>query len=82
MLLATGQDQSVADPQGFRACNSTATGDDSACCGVSDTYSKNGYCFDIGGFMYRGACTDINWNAQACFQLCRNGFYHLALIIF
>lgn len=76
------QDQPVADPQSFRTCNSIATGVNGACCGVSDTCSKNGYCFGIGGFMYRGVCTEIDWNAQACFRLCRIGFYHLALITF
>jgi len=54
-------------------CNTTASGVHSACCGLGDPCTKNGYCFGGSGVMYRGACTDPSWLSDQCCPQCRDG---------
>ena len=63
----------VPDHFTYTPCNQTVTGVDSACCGSGDPCSPNGYCFGSAGYVYRGGCTDINWDTDACCPSCRNG---------
>ena len=63
----------------YTPCNQTATGVDSACCGSGDPCSANGYCLGSAGYVYRGGCTDINWDADECCPSCRNGTKYFVL---
>ncbi|KAF6238080.1 hypothetical protein HO173_003714 [Letharia columbiana] len=62
----------IPDSSDYTPCNITATGIDSACCESGDPCSANGYCFGNAGYVYRGGCTDINWDADECCPSCRN----------
>lgn len=68
----------VSDSWHYTPCSSTANGVDSACCDENDVCSSTGFCLGRGGYMYRGACTDSSWNAEACCQECRNSMYQLS----
>ena len=57
----------------YTPCIQTATGVDSACCASGDPCSPNGYCFGSAGYVYRGGCTDINWDADGCCPSCISG---------
>lgn len=51
-------------------CNSGAG--PSACCGKDAVCLGNGACLS-GGHISRGSCTDIDWQAGACFPFCHGG---------
>ncbi len=70
----------VSDQEGdnYTPCNSTANGVDSACCDKDDVCSSSGYCLGRSGYMYRGACTDPSWNAEACSQECKDSKHPIA----
>ena len=63
---------SIPDSFDYTPCNLTATSEDSACCNSNDPCSPNGYCFGTAGYIYRGGCTDVNWDADECCPSCRN----------
>lgn len=64
-------DSSVAKQ--YVACNSTAGINGSACYDPEDICSTNGLCFGTANFMYRGGCTDKDWNSSNCASLCTQG---------
>ncbi|KAF2421163.1 hypothetical protein EJ08DRAFT_738318 [Tothia fuscella] len=41
----------------------------SACCSTGQTCTTHGLCFD-NGYLARGACTDKNWDNEACPKYC------------
>ena len=63
----------ILDPNNYLPCNLTATDNHSACCDSRDPCTVNGYCFGSAGYVYRGGCTDINWDADECCPNCRFG---------
>ena len=58
--------------QSYVPCDTTS-GEHSACCASGDQCTVNGYCFGSAGYMYRGGCTDINWQSPNCAPRCRDG---------
>ena len=61
----------ISSKHDMQACNSTANGGDSGCCGSKDVCTTKGYCFSSTvGFMYRGGCTNPVWNPEVCFPEC------------
>ena len=70
-------DKSVASSRGFilEPCNATAAAglDGSACCDLRNSVCMtNGYCFGSQNLVYRGGCTDANWNSPQCPANCLN----------
>ena len=59
---------------GYVPCG-TEDGPHSACCGAGDGCSTSGLCQGNAGYMYRGGCTDSNWEAEQCASLCQNSKY-------
>ncbi len=52
-------------------CNSTTQF--SACCDAADFCLANHLCFSSTNLLlWRGSCTDPNWNSPECPQYCRN----------
>jgi hypothetical protein len=54
-------------------CNASSTG--SHCCGNNDACLESGYCFYQGARrngIYRGGCTDQNWESAACPYYCQD----------
>ena len=68
-------EDAVSDRWGYVLCNSTANAVHSTCCAGGDLCTLEGYCFGHEGYMYRGACTDSSWEAQACCSSCRGRRY-------
>ncbi|KAF2810772.1 uncharacterized protein BDZ99DRAFT_570090 [Mytilinidion resinicola] len=68
-------DGSFPTDYAYEAC----TGDQfSSCCipAEGDLCLSNGLCqFGKGGYVFRGACSDKNWNSPNCFQHCKQGDY-------
>ncbi|KAF2813990.1 uncharacterized protein BDZ99DRAFT_459741 [Mytilinidion resinicola] len=54
---------------GHRPCNESAN--QSHCCGPNDFCLDNGLCYDTAGTISQQTCTDPNWDASDCFQLCK-----------
>lgn len=69
-------DQQCYNPNGVAApyavCNASST-TGSACCGTGDPCTTTGYCAGSAGFLYRGGCTDKQFNSDSCASLCRGG---------
>lgn len=56
-------------------CNQTMS-TASACCASSDSCSTSGFCLGGSGWVYRGSCTDQNWDSENCpkrFSQCITG---------
>ncbi|KAF2491805.1 hypothetical protein BU16DRAFT_542893 [Lophium mytilinum] len=68
-------DGSFPTDYAYQAC----TGDQfSSCCipAEGDLCLSNGLCqFGKGGYFFRGACTDKDWNSPNCLQHCKTGDY-------
>ncbi|KAI1178479.1 hypothetical protein F4777DRAFT_537775 [Nemania sp. FL0916] len=56
----------------YKPCNSTDGGRVSSCCSLDDSYcTTSGACFwTIGGYYYRGGCTDSYWASFDCPKMC------------
>ena len=62
--LCYNPDGNVPSPPYF-PCNSIAEGVHSACCYTGDACSTLGYCFNFGGFIYRGGHgSDLDFGAM------------------
>ncbi|PQE17177.1 transmembrane alpha-helix domain-containing protein [Rutstroemia sp. NJR-2017a WRK4] len=57
-------DGATAEP-GHVPCNQTISGA-SACCDPDDSCTTSGMCLGASGWVYRGSCTDSNWESGNC----------------
>jgi hypothetical protein len=67
-------DGATAEP-GHVPCNQTISGA-SACCDPDDSCTTSGMCLGASGWVYRGSCTDSNWESGNCanqFPNCTTG---------
>ena len=79
----------------YKACNITSHGEHSACCDtpdfsqcnasegycLDDACSTRGYCMGGASVMYRGGCTDANWESDNCASECRTSKCKMGLDI-
>ncbi|PQE17390.1 effector OEC112 precursor protein [Rutstroemia sp. NJR-2017a BVV2] len=57
-------DGATAEP-GHVPCNQTISGA-SACCDPDDSCTTSGMCLGASGWVYRGSCTDSDWESDNC----------------